>query len=44
MNHKVGQYTLRDHPTHTLPQARISEKNKRKITSKFMKTVLMDLH
>lgn len=44
MNHRVEQYTLRDHPAHTLLQAMISEKKKRKNTSKFLKTVLMDLH
>lgn len=44
MNHKVDQYTLRIHPTHSFPQTMINEKKKRKISSKFLKTVMMDLH
>lgn len=44
MNHGVEQCTLSNHPAHTLPQAMISEKKNRKITSKFLKTVLMNLH
>lgn len=44
MNHGVEQCTLSNHPAHTLPQAMISEKKNRKITSKFLKTLLMNLH
>lgn len=44
MNHGVEQCTLSNHPAHTLSQAMISKKKNRKITSKFLKTVLMNLH